>query len=70
MVVKFRLSIMFIKIYNWYLGLFGSSVDEKFDQAMLKKQEDMFAEYGFKAMDNMYDAWSLYIVSRDCNILE
>lgn len=54
--IKFRLSLALLKLYNWYLGFFGTSVDDKIDEVMLRKQEDMFAEYGFKSMDKMYDA--------------
>ena len=37
-VVKFKMSIVLLKVYNWYLGLRGSSVDEKIDETLLKKQ--------------------------------
>ena len=48
--------MLVLGIYNWYLNWSGSSVDDVIDSAMLKKQENMFEEYGFKAMDQMYNA--------------
>ena len=55
-VMKFRFSIGLMKVWNWYLGFWGSSVAEKMDEVMMKKQRGMFEEYGFKDMEKMYDA--------------
>lgn len=50
--LRFRLTILFIKVYNWYLRLKGTSLDETIDDSSVEARNAKMAEYGFKPADS------------------